>query len=384
MTDAKRPAVRATTMLSARGMSRPLLQRKCACGQHNMGEQCDECKKKHSVLQRRSVGAGSQPGVPAVVHEVLRSPGQALDGGTRAFLETRFGRDFSRVRVHTDPEAAQSAASIYASAYTVGEHLVFNRGQYAPNSSEGRRLIAHELAHVVQQSSRVASPSGDLRIGATDTPDERAADETSLRVMGEFAGPAMAANVHGPSSAGTLQRQPNLPGPAPTLGGLDLSVDLERGSVSVTVSGPSNTPVVSKPTIGLRRDASGSYHMLVGGKDKVITVDEIPGMLRKAVGAGGGAAGASKKFRIPTCHQLHLSGKERMPRYMTFDQYKLQQRIWHGAVNPLGGESWLDLTEPLFDELIALCSLTITRPLLESPGYNDAPGSTLPKGSAYA
>jgi hypothetical protein len=299
-------------------------------------------------------------------------------------MESRFGHDFSRVRVHTDASAAESAASVYASAYTVGGHLVFNRGQYAPGSSEGRRLIAHELTHVMQQSSSAASSFGDLRVADTDTAHERAAEDTSYRVMNHLAEPAMDGNVHPAASPGTVQRQPNLPGPAPTLGGLDLSVDLERGSVSVTVSGPSKTPVVSKPTIGLRRDASGTYHMLIGGKDKVITVDEIPGMLRKAVGAGGGASGALKTFRIPTCHQLQLSGKEKTPRYMTFDQYKLQQRIWHSGVNPLGGESWLDLTEPLFDELIALCSLTITKPVSEPREYNDAPASTLPKGGAYA
>jgi len=322
--------------------------------------------------------------VPPVVHEVLRSPGQPLDLKTRGFMESRFGHDFSQVRVHTDGKAAESAASVYASAYTVGDHLVFNQAKYSPNTYDGRQLIAHELTHVVQQSSGTALPPGELRIGGTDTPYERAADNTSSRIMRQNPGPVSARDVPTLASTAILQRQPNLGGPPPTTGGLDLTVDLDRGSVSVTVSGPSNTPVVPKPTIGLRRDASGQYHMLIGGKDKTVTLDEIPGMLRKAMGATSGAAGASKRFRIPTCSQLRLSGKERMPRFMTFEQYKIQQRLWHGPVNPLGGETWLELTESIFDALIDLCSITITAPPRESPEYNDAPQRTLPEGSAYA
>ena len=88
-----------------------------------------------------------------MVHEVLRSPGQPLDGSTRAFFEARFGHDFSRVRVHADERAGESARSVQALAYTVGNDVVFGRGQYAPRTEPGRRLIAHELAHTVQQGT---------------------------------------------------------------------------------------------------------------------------------------------------------------------------------------------------------------------------------------
>lgn len=90
---------------------------------------------------------------PTVVHQVLKSPGQPLDAGVRAFMEPRFGRDFSGVRVHTDAQASQSAQAVQARAYAVGHDLVFKAGQYAPHSAEGRKLIAHELAHVVQQGN---------------------------------------------------------------------------------------------------------------------------------------------------------------------------------------------------------------------------------------
>ncbi|MEJ2404028.1 MAG: DUF4157 domain-containing protein [Candidatus Thiodiazotropha sp.] len=78
---------------------------------------------------------------------------------TRAFFEPRFGHDFSRVRVHHDPAAAASAEEVAAHAYTVGHHVVFNRGQYAPDTHGGRELLAHELAHVVQQSSASVAPA---------------------------------------------------------------------------------------------------------------------------------------------------------------------------------------------------------------------------------
>lgn len=88
---------------------------------------------------------------PPSVHSALRSPGSPLDATTREFMESRFGRDFGRVRVHTDREAADSAGSVSARAYTVGNHIVFGRGEYAPASSAGRHLLAHELTHVLQQ-----------------------------------------------------------------------------------------------------------------------------------------------------------------------------------------------------------------------------------------
>jgi hypothetical protein len=89
---------------------------------------------------------------PPVAQEVVRSPGQPLDAVTRASLEPWFGRDFSRVRVHTDHAAEQSAEEVDAQAYTVGRDVVFGAGRFAPETDAGRRLLAHELTHVVQQS----------------------------------------------------------------------------------------------------------------------------------------------------------------------------------------------------------------------------------------
>jgi hypothetical protein len=86
------------------------------------------------------------------VHEVLRSPGQSLDAGTRGFMEPRFGADFADVRVHSDSRAAESARAVGARAYTVGRNIAFGGGEYRPDAEGGRRLLAHELSHVVQQA----------------------------------------------------------------------------------------------------------------------------------------------------------------------------------------------------------------------------------------
>src|SRR4051794_13992363 len=88
-----------------------------------------------------------------MVREALRAPSRPLDLNTRAKMESRFAHDFSRVRIHTDELATRSARAVQAHAYTVGEDVVFARGRFNPASNEGRRLIAHELTHVAQQSS---------------------------------------------------------------------------------------------------------------------------------------------------------------------------------------------------------------------------------------
>jgi outer membrane protein OmpA-like peptidoglycan-associated protein len=116
--------------------------------------------------------------VPPIVHEVLRSSGQRLAPETRAFMEPRFGRDFSQVRVHADARAAASARAVNALAYTVGTSIVFGQGRYAPGNSQGRRLLAHELSHVLQQSG---GPAPDFTI-KDDFHQEAEAEAISNRV----------------------------------------------------------------------------------------------------------------------------------------------------------------------------------------------------------
>jgi Domain of unknown function (DUF4157) len=142
---------------SAPSVRSNLLQRKFAWGgRPGPSGEYEECRKKQEagILQRKvaqpSTFNHQHSEVPPIVHEVLRSPGQSLDGDARAFMESRFGHDFSQVRVHTGVRANESARAVNALAYTVGRDMVFRSNQYAPHSSEGRRLLAHELTHVVQ------------------------------------------------------------------------------------------------------------------------------------------------------------------------------------------------------------------------------------------
>jgi len=188
-----------------------ILQRQCACGTHTIaGGECASCGKEKATghLQRAATSTESVEEVTPVVHEILRSSGQPLDAHTRSFLEPRFNHDFSHiavrenkteniqsklsvsqprdahereaeqiadsvtriseselgpfsssnnlfsgVQIHAGVRAAQSAHLLNARAFTVGNHIVFGNGQYQPHTNDGRRLIVHELAHTLQQSS---------------------------------------------------------------------------------------------------------------------------------------------------------------------------------------------------------------------------------------
>jgi outer membrane protein OmpA-like peptidoglycan-associated protein len=161
------------------------LQRQCACGQHSgNGGECESCRKKREeTLQRAAVNAAPVNEVPSIVHEVLRSPGQPLDVETRAFMEPRFGHDFSQVRVHTDAQAAESARTVNALAYTVGRDVVFGAGHYSPRTMTGQQLLAHELTHVVQQYETVGNTQQMMRMdSANDDRFEKVADLQSKRV----------------------------------------------------------------------------------------------------------------------------------------------------------------------------------------------------------
>lgn len=130
-------------------------QRACAgCADEAIVQRkCAACEEELGPLQRQAVGAeaGGQT-APAIVDSVLGSPGQPLEPSARDFMSMRFGADFSNVRIHADARAAQSAAAVNARAYTVGRDIVFGAGEYDPGGNKGRRLLAHELAHVRQQA----------------------------------------------------------------------------------------------------------------------------------------------------------------------------------------------------------------------------------------
>jgi hypothetical protein len=173
-----------------------VLQRKCACGKASDQGECESCAQK-KIQRRVARNAGQQSTAPRIVHDVLQSGGRPLESATRSLVEPRFGHDFSRVRVHDDDRASRSASAVDAHAYTVGDHVVFASGRYAPQTADGIRLLAHELTHVVQQTrgggalrrSSVSPPirfshgdddeRGALAIGPQDDALEREADRTA-------------------------------------------------------------------------------------------------------------------------------------------------------------------------------------------------------------
>ncbi|MBC9251679.1 hypothetical protein A9179_15505 [Pseudomonas alcaligenes] len=213
-----------------------LLQRKCACGGTAGGSgECETCAAK-STLQRHSHGT-VQPlnGTPASVGDTLTRPGRPLDADTRSFMEERFGSDFGAVRIHDDSAAAASARDVDAHAYTVGNNVVFGAGQYQPHSDSGRHLLAHELAHTVQQQGLQRAGVSNL---ADQGPDyqrlEREADFAADSVM---RGQPLASGVLSQSGP-RLSRQP------------------------ATAGGPPPTPAVAPTT------AAGATPAVAEGKEK--------------------------------------------------------------------------------------------------------------------
>lgn len=139
------------------------LRRCAACEKEKEQE-----KEQKTLARTASSSAPALAGetAPPIVHDTLRSPGRSLDTSTRAFFEPRFGHDFSRVRVHTDVRAAESARSVRALAYTVGPNIVFASNQFSEHTSAGRRLLAHELTHTVQQGAATRA-KGEMPPSAT-------------------------------------------------------------------------------------------------------------------------------------------------------------------------------------------------------------------------
>ncbi|WP_457651877.1 eCIS core domain-containing protein [Rhodocaloribacter sp.] len=158
-----------------------VLQRKCACGgtRGPTGE-CAGCRKKRRGQRDRP--SASHESVSANVHEAIRDSGKPLDSETRNFMEPRFGHDFGNVRVHTGTQADRAAREVHASAFTVGRDIVFRNSRFAPDTPEGKRLLAHELTHTIQQKTGSATPDG-LTVSHPGDRAEKEAQATAHAVM---------------------------------------------------------------------------------------------------------------------------------------------------------------------------------------------------------
>lgn len=171
----------------------PRLARNCACGGAiGTNGVCVQCAPTPGAAR------SAAQEVPNVVHEALRSPGAPLEAATRAELEPRFGHNFGNVRVHTGAKAAESTRALDALAYTAGSSVVFNAGRYAPHTSEGSKLLAHELVHVVQQSA--AGRAGPLTL---DTARDAEAEAEQAAAGGRVPAPRRAR----PRASAIVQRR---------------------------------------------------------------------------------------------------------------------------------------------------------------------------------
>lgn len=205
-------------------------------------------KREEPVIQRKAETSLDEEVNSSDVEEVIGSQGRPLDAATRRFMESRIGFDFSKVRIFTGDQAAASARSLKARAYTVGSNVVFGSGTYAPQTAAGQKLLAHELSHVVQQSGSTArkaegipsvspetprkisnarsanlaaTPASVLRIGPTRDAYEREADRAAESISRNRPLSWSLSRIASPGAARCLlQRQTQQPGtqPSPTPG----------------------------------------------------------------------------------------------------------------------------------------------------------------------
>ena len=233
--------------VSVTPVRRPVLMRKCACGGASE-KTCDKCaeeeKPRGGTMQRKASSPGSaSTAVPPAVRNVLGGPGRPLDGGTRSFMESRFGRDFSGVRVHTGSEAAASAQQVGAHAYTVGNDIVFANGKYDPDSSSGRHLLAHELTHTIQQQGIQKSAIDSLGTSAPGDTYESEADSVAGAIMSGSAasvgnaGPPMIAR-QATSASSNIPPVPQPQGRAWTPLATPLAVGTGQNATAMSTLGP--------------------------------------------------------------------------------------------------------------------------------------------------
>jgi Domain of unknown function (DUF4157) len=170
-----------TQQLFAQSRHGAVVQRECSCG-----GACSACQEKSAseeeesgLLQREATTSAGEGGMVDADVIPTASPGEPLDRQTRNFMEPRFGTDFSDVRIHTDASAAQSADTLGANAYTTGRDIYFAAGKYAPGNINGKKLLAHELAHTVQQQGS-ARRASEVRTPQPPAPSTAAPQKRTL------------------------------------------------------------------------------------------------------------------------------------------------------------------------------------------------------------
>lgn len=219
----------------------------------------------------RAVTPDTHP-VPAAVSQanrVAQARGEALPGEVRHGMEARFGADFSKVRIHADRPAAEAAEGLNARALTLGRHIAFNSGEYAPTRPAGQRLLAHELAHVVQQQGQAARGTAPF---SRDAADERQAERAADSVVG-------ARSVGGIAARGGLRIQADDKAPK----------DKEAGAEAKAAAPARVTFVLRAPDDAYTQDVVDYVEKTLGEKVvRVNNLDEAADYLAAQQKAGGG------------------------------------------------------------------------------------------------
>ncbi|MER5431799.1 DUF4157 domain-containing protein [Streptomyces sp. NPDC002588] len=272
----------------------------------------------------------------SAVHRVLRSSGRPLDDGIRSEMESRLGSDFSGVRLHTDSTAHTAARSVQADAFTSGSHIVFRRGRYDTSSTAGKRLLAHELTHVIQQRSGpvAGSPTGDgLSVSHPQDTFERAAEANAVRAM---AGRPVAQRTAEGRATGA---EPGvLPGP----------VSVQRGQLTTT------TDEID--------DVWRGYQARTADVDWYLHQQFLPALRRHRKHQGATVTGSSKNRGVPSSgiSQMYFNGLHPDANQLgwttgnhgqwvqavsqdgrsapVFDQTANRFNKWRNLANPAGGD----------------------------------------------
>jgi hypothetical protein len=262
------------------------------CAGCSEGAACPKCEEEARIQAKEKPGhaprvtSGLASQIPC-----LRGGGQPLPSSVRAFFEPRFGHDFSHVRVHTDGQAAEAARAVNALAYAVGRDIVFGAGQYAPTTGTGRRLLGHELTHVVQQTGGAGTRPGSAGISPRAHP--------ASAIMRDAKGkppafPSKGLRIVGPDAKALL-------GILGGCGGMTLDLDKDN-MLMVKAEGD---PKAAKSTKA--RDALKGF---VGASSGVI-IDTDPKAEAVEVGAFGHEAPGYQKIDVANVRVLAAASGEK-------------------------------------------------------------------------
>jgi Domain of unknown function (DUF4157) len=256
------PAAVNTLRRLARPSTVPLVMRSCECG--GSSEESCQC----SPSDGRSGPATTDAAATKTVQETLGANGTSLDPVVRHDMESRFGLDFGDVRIHTGPQAARSAQALSARAFTVGTHIAFGDGGFAPHTDDGKRTLAHELWHVVQQSQGAVSgspvPGGGLSISDPSDRFEREAEQTARRVTATGFQPEGGAQLD-KAGAPTAMVDPG-DGTGADIGGSlggDQPSTLLRDTVQRQLAGPPQFTVTDTTTTGPTYGSCRNFNWVV-------------------------------------------------------------------------------------------------------------------------